>query len=148
MLQKQFESTVFISAQSSTLNYAILTQISVKSNLLRFTQRTNTQTATTSRDKTARIILEADDRTQRRQLRREHFLPPRAGQLPNLKGIALHGSRVTELIFFQSNCVFQSRPADDISPPRWNLFACARAAMEIRPARTAFGTRASNDSLR
>ena len=46
---------------------------------------------------------------------RNHFLP--VGQLPNLKGIALHGSPVTELIFFQSNCVSSWSPDLHRRPP-------------------------------
>lgn len=91
-------------------------------------------------------IFEADDsadsglrrvrasvREPQRQLRRRnHFLP--IGQLPNLKGIALHGSPVTELIFFHSNCV-SSRSSTITAPGtiflhRRNLYACGTRATE------------------
>lgn len=42
--------------------------------------------------------------------RLNHFLP--VGQLPNLKSIALHGSPITELIFFQSNCASSYPPTN------------------------------------
>ena len=58
------------------------------------------------------IMVEARSRRSVNYVGRNHFLP--VGQLPNLKGIALHGSPVTELIFFQSNCVSSRSPT---TPP-------------------------------
>lgn len=83
-------------------------------------------------DSSSRRVRTSARAPQRQLRRRNHFLP--IGQLPNLKGIALHGSPVTELIFFHSNCV-SSRSSTITAPGtiflHWrNLYACGTRATE------------------
>lgn len=85
-----------------------------------------------SADSSLRRVRASVRAPQRQLRRRNHFLP--IGQLPNLKGIALHGSPVTELIFFHSNCV-SSRSSTITAPGtiflhQRNLYACGTRATE------------------